>query len=119
MRLRRGRPYLSSPAADMLCLILSNFGIWTALGPLPRDTLVSESAAALIWIKPRANRVSPGSAGYHRNLGHPGDPSRASAQGLFRQTEFFEAGLGSAGEYTAQNNKRFAGERRHEIRHLL
>src|SRR5882757_11376027 len=29
---------------------------------------------------------------------------------LFRQAEFSEAGLGSAGEYTAQNNKRVAGE---------
>src|SRR6266576_1963115 len=27
MDLRRGRPYASSPAADMLCLILSNFGV--------------------------------------------------------------------------------------------
>src|SRR5712671_3374413 len=27
MRLRRGRPYASSPAVDMLCLILSNFGV--------------------------------------------------------------------------------------------
>jgi hypothetical protein len=58
MRLRRGRPYLSSPAADMLCLVLSNVGIWTASGPLPRDTLIRQSAAALIWIKQRANRVT-------------------------------------------------------------
>jgi hypothetical protein len=28
----------------------------------------------------------------------------------FRQAEFSEAGLGSAGEYTAQNNKPVAGE---------
>jgi hypothetical protein len=41
------------------------------------------------------------------------------AQVAFRRAELTKAGLGSASEYTAQNNERIAGEKRHEIRHLL
>src|SRR6266851_7050469 len=39
-------------------------------------------------------------------------------QVAFRRAELTKAGLGPARGYTAQNNKRIAGERRHEIRHI-
>jgi hypothetical protein len=49
MRLRRGRPYLSSPAADMLCLVKNGMiGLLAASGPLPAPKLEDAPMAALI-----------------------------------------------------------------------
>ena len=52
MRLRRGLPLLSSPAADMLNLVFDLMaGTLAASGPLPASTLEDVSLASLIWIK--------------------------------------------------------------------
>src|SRR5712671_5736399 len=109
-----------APAArPSICVVASGghavshafeFWNWTASGPLPCGTLSGGSAAALIWIKRPAYRGPESGEGHRRTRGRSGGRRCASARGLFRQAEFFEAGLGSAGEYTAQNNKPVAGE---------
>ncbi len=117
---KQKRKDFHAPAArPSICVVASGghavshafeFGNWTASGPLPRATLNGESAAALIWIKLPAYRGANRARVIAATRGCPGGRRCASARGLFRQAEFSEAGLGSAGEYTAQNNKRVAGE---------
>src|SRR6266702_3876300 len=111
---KQKRKDFHAPAArPSICVVASGghavshafeFWNWTASGPLPRATLNGESAAALIWIKLSAYRGRESGEGHRRNQGLPWRSEMRVGARLFRLAEFSEAGLGSAGEYTAQNN---------------
>jgi len=117
---KQKRKDFHAPAArPSICVVASGghavshafeFWNWTASGPLPCSTLSGESAAALIWIKLPAYRGTESGEGHRRNQGLLWRSEVRVGASLFGQAEFSEAGLGSAGEYTAQNNKRVAGE---------